>query len=75
MKIKGSVWKLFFLSLFVFALLSCMGFGGEKEYASESPPLREEVSKASGAEKRESAAEETQARRTCVAFMETGCRG
>jgi len=59
MKIKGSVWKLVFLSLFVFALLSCMGFGGEKEYDPASPPPREEGPKASGAEKRESAAVES----------------
>lgn len=66
MKPKATVWKLFFLSLFVLALLSCMGFGEKEESArelvepeaSESPPSREEVSKASGAAKRESAADE-----------------
>ena len=67
MKPKATVWKLFFLSLFVLALLSCMGFGGEKEEAIEliepedsvSPPPREDGPKITGAEKRESAADES----------------
>jgi len=59
MKPKATVWKLFFLSLFVLALLSCMGFGGEKEEASVSPPPREDGPKITGAEKRESAADES----------------
>ena len=67
MKPKATVWKLFFLSLFVLALLSCMGFGGEKEEAIEliepedsvSPPPREDGPKITEAEKRESAADES----------------
>ena len=67
MKPKATVWKLFFLSLFVLALLSCMGFGEKEESArelvepeaSESPPPPEEESKTAGAEKRESAADES----------------
>jgi Mg-chelatase subunit ChlD len=67
MKPKATVWTLFFLSLFVLALLSCMGLSEGEEYTrelvepetSEFPALREEESKASGVEKRESAADES----------------
>ncbi len=67
MKRKTAVWMLFFISLLVLALLSCIGLGGEAEHArepvepglSESPPPREDGSKASGVEKRESAADES----------------
>jgi Mg-chelatase subunit ChlD len=67
MKPKATVWKLFVLSLFVLAVLSCMGIGGKAEYAGESvePEAHESAStaedepKTAGAEKRESAADES----------------